>query len=412
MLQMPTGAGKTLTAAWIIRQLLDRGKRVAFVVPRTVLVDQTIRGFEAEGIIEIGVMQAAHLRTDSRMPVQVCSAQTLSRRERPEVEYVFVDEAHEMHASVLRWMKDRPDITFIGLSATPWQRGLGKYYDDLLIPTTTRELVDLGRLSKFVAYAPSDPDLSGVRTVAGEYVEDELADAMDTAEITADIIKTWLQRGENEQTIAFCVNRRHAQHVWERFVEAGVAAEYIDGETPQGNDIDDPDPKGQTRRDIFARFKSGVTKSLVSIGVLTTGFDADVRCIIDAQPTKSRVRHVQKIGRGLRTATGKDKLIILATVAPTSGSAALQTSIRGTSTTARSAMDLSGRRRSANRCRSSAPSARLCSVIGRRSVRPAVLRSSPSQKSMRLRVSWSSSARTRVALARPQRSTRSNSIAS
>jgi superfamily II DNA or RNA helicase len=47
MLQMPTGAGKTLTAAWIIRRLLDSGKLVAFVVPRTVLVDQTIREFEA-----------------------------------------------------------------------------------------------------------------------------------------------------------------------------------------------------------------------------------------------------------------------------------------------------------------------------------------------------------------------------
>ena len=177
MLQMPTGAGKTLTAAWIIRQLLDRGKRVAFVVPRTVLVDQTIRGFEAEGIIEIGVMQAAHLRTDSRMPVQVCSAQTLSRRERPEVEYVFVDEAHEMHASVLRWMKDRPDITFIGLSATPWQRGLGKYYDDLIVAATTKGLIEQGYLSRFTVFAPFQPELSDVGTVAGDFHEGQLADA-------------------------------------------------------------------------------------------------------------------------------------------------------------------------------------------------------------------------------------------
>jgi DNA repair protein RadD len=190
-------------------------------------------------------MQAAHLRTDSRQPVQICSAQTLARRERPiGVDYVFVDEAHEHHKSVLGWMRDCPDITFIGLSATPWSRGLGKYYDDLLIPTTTRELIDLGRLSKFAAYAPSDPDLSGVSTRRGEYDEDELAGVMDTVEITADIITTWLKLGENEPTIAFCVNRRHAQHVWERFREAGVAAEYVDGETPTGDDSYDPDPEG------------------------------------------------------------------------------------------------------------------------------------------------------------------------
>ena len=311
MLQMPTGSGKTLTSAHIVSGALAKGKRVAFCVPRKTLIDQTVREFEREGISAIGVIQAAHLRTDSRQPIQVCSAQTLARRKRPDVDLVIVDEAHEMHNSVLSWIADCRAVPFIGLSATPWQRGLGKHYDDLLIPTTTRELIDAGYLSDFVAFAPSDPDLSGVSTKRGDYAQDELADAMDTADITGDIVAEWLKRGENRPTIAFCVNRRHAQHVCERFVEAGVAAEYIDGETPQGDDGEEPDPAGQTRRDMFARFRSGVTKILVSIDVLTTGFDADVRCIVDAQPTKSRIRFVQKIGRGLRTAEGKDKLVIL-----------------------------------------------------------------------------------------------------
>jgi len=178
MLKMPTGSGKTLTAAHIVAGALGKNKRVAFVVPRTTLVDQTIREFEREGISAIGVMQAAHLRTDSRQPIQICSAQTLARRERPDVDLVIVDEAHEMHASVLRWAADCPGIPFIGLSATPWARGLGKYYDDLIIPTTTRELIDQGFLSDFVAYAPSDPDLSQVSAKRGDYDEDELAGVM------------------------------------------------------------------------------------------------------------------------------------------------------------------------------------------------------------------------------------------
>ena len=311
MLQMPTGAGKTLLSAHVVSGALDKSKRIAFVVPRKTLIDQTVREFEREGILAIGVVQAAHLRTDGRQPVQICSAQTLARRKRPEADLVIVDEAHEMHASVLRWITECPGVPFVGLSATPWQRGLGKFYDDLLTPTTTRELIDGRFLSDFVAYAPSAPDLSGVSTKRGDYDQGELVELMDKAEITADVVKTWLGRGENRPTIAFCVNRRHAQHVCERFLEAGVAAEYIDGETPSGDDSYDPDPEGQTRRDMFARFRSGETKILVSIGVLTTGFDADVRCIIDAQPTKSRILFVQKIGRGLRTAVGKDKLIIL-----------------------------------------------------------------------------------------------------
>jgi superfamily II DNA or RNA helicase len=118
MLQMPTGSGKTLTSAHMVAGALGKSKRVAFVVPRTTLVDQTVREFEREGISAIGVMQAAHLRTDSRQPVQICSAQTLARRERPDVDLVIVDEAHEIHASVLKWMAECPNIPFVGLSAT------------------------------------------------------------------------------------------------------------------------------------------------------------------------------------------------------------------------------------------------------------------------------------------------------
>ena len=185
MLQMPTGAGKTLLSAHVVSGALDKSKRIAFVVPRKTLIDQTVREFEREGILAIGVVQAAHLRTDGRQPVQICSAQTLARRKRPEADLVIVDEAHEMHASVLRWIAECPGVPFIGLSATPWQRGLGSHYDDLIIPTTTRELIDAGFLSDFVAYAPSDPDLSSVSTKIGDYDQDQLADAMDTVEITA-----------------------------------------------------------------------------------------------------------------------------------------------------------------------------------------------------------------------------------
>jgi superfamily II DNA or RNA helicase len=164
MFQMPTGAGKTRIAEEIIHGALAKGKRVAFVVPALSLVDQTVRSFEAEGIHALGVLQGIHPRTDRDAPIQICSVQTLARRRRPEVDLVIVDEAHQMHKEIFRWMADRPNIIFIGLSATPWSRGLGKYYDHLVIAATTRELIDQGYLSDFVAFAPSDPDLSSVST--------------------------------------------------------------------------------------------------------------------------------------------------------------------------------------------------------------------------------------------------------
>jgi DNA repair protein RadD len=126
MVQMPTGGGKTLMSAHIIRGALDKRKRVAFCVPRLTLIDQTREALDAEGIRAVGVMQGYHPLTDPEQPVQVCSAQTLARRKRPDVDLVIVDEAHEHHKSIFRWMADCPAVPFVGLSATPWSRGLGK----------------------------------------------------------------------------------------------------------------------------------------------------------------------------------------------------------------------------------------------------------------------------------------------
>jgi DNA repair protein RadD len=300
MLQAPTGFGKTLIAAHIIQRALDKGKRVAFAVPALSLIDQTVAALEAEGIDCIGVMQGIHERTDHGQPVQVCSVQTIARRRRPEADLVIVDEAHQLHREIFRWMKDCPAIPFIGLSATPWARGLGKYYDDLIIAATTADLIRDGYLSPFVAFARSEPDLANVRTVAGDFHESELAEAMDRAVVTGDIVETWLKRGEERSTFCFCVNRRHAQHVAERFLEAGVATEYMDGTTSR-----------EDREAIFTRFRSGETRIICNVGVLTTGVDLDVRCIIDAKPTQSRILFTQTIGRGLRTAEGKGHLLIL-----------------------------------------------------------------------------------------------------
>jgi DNA repair protein RadD len=300
MLQAPTGFGKTLTAAHIIERALNKGKRIAFTVPALSLIDQTVAAFEAEGIHCLGVMQGIHERTDRGQPVQVCSVHTIARRKRPDVDLVIVDEAHQLHREIFRWMKDCTDIPFVGLSATPWARGLGKYYDDLIIAATTPDLIRDGYLSPFIAFAPSEPDLANVRTVAGDFHEGELAEAMDRAVVTGDIVETWLKRGEGRSTFCFCVNRRHARHIAERFLEMGVAAEYMDGATSR-----------EDREAIFTRFRSGETRVICNVGVLTTGVDLDVRCIIDAKPTRSRILFVQTIGRGLRTVEGKNHLLIL-----------------------------------------------------------------------------------------------------
>jgi DNA repair protein RadD len=302
VLQAPTGAGKTILAAAIIEMALAKGKKVLFCVPQLSLIDQTVERFNEEGIKAIGVIQGYHPGTDGTQPVQVCSVQTLKNRKLPQADLVIVDECHVNFSFYSKWMA-MPEwqwVPFVGLTATPWTRGLGKLYDDLLIPTTTAELIEKQFLSPFKIYAPSHPDLRGVKTVLGDYHEGQLSEVMSEAKLTADIVQTWLQKGEDRPTLAFCVDRAHARKLQEQFEAAGVHCGYVDAFTTRPE-----------RKEIADKFRARLFQVICSVGTLTTGIDWDVRCIILARPTKSEILYVQIIGRGLRTAVGKTECLIL-----------------------------------------------------------------------------------------------------
>ena len=298
LLQMPTGAGKTLLAAYIIQRALDKGNRVIFCVPAISLIDQTVQAFYAEGITDVGVIQSNHVLTNYAMPVQVASIQTLANRRIPDADLVIVDEAHRWFEFTGEWMKSWDLIPFIGLSATPWTRGLGNHYDDLIIPTSIQELIDNDYLSDFKVYAPSHPDMKGVRTVAGDYHEGDISKAM--APLVADAVTTWLNHAEDRPTICFAVDRVHARLLCDSFLASGVRAEYADAYT----DIDE-------RELIRQRFHTGETQVVCNVGIFTTGVDWDCRCISLCRPTKSEMLFTQIIGRGLRNADGKDHCLIL-----------------------------------------------------------------------------------------------------
>ncbi len=302
MVQAPTGFGKTVLAAAIVRGALAKGNRVLFIVPALSLVDQTVDAFWTEGLRDVGVIQGNHELTDGLRPVQVASVQTLMRRRMPDTDVVVIDEAHQWFRAFASWMggdawAGKP---VIGLSATPWTRGLGKHYRELIVAATTGELIEAGYLSRFRVYAPSHPDLSGVRTEDGDYHAGDLAAAMDKPALTADVVETWRRLGEDRSTLCFAVDRAHAKHLQLRFDEAGIATGYVDAFT-----------EAEEREGIKRRFHAGETRVVVNVGCLTTGVDWDVRCIVLARPTKSEMLFVQIVGRGLRTAPGKTDCLIL-----------------------------------------------------------------------------------------------------
>jgi superfamily II DNA or RNA helicase len=173
-------------------------------------------------------------------------------------------------------------------------------FDDLVIGATLSDLIEQGYLSDFRAYASGHPDLSGVRTVAGDFHKGDLSAAMSKKGLTADVVATWLAHGDDRPTICFAVDRSHAGQLQQDFQRAGITAGYIDADT----DV--------VERDfIKGEFIAGRIKVVCNCRTLTTGIDWPVGCIIDAAPTKSEMLHVQKIGRGLRVNEGIPDCIIL-----------------------------------------------------------------------------------------------------
>jgi len=303
MVMAPTGAGKTKLAANLVCNAHAKGRRVAFVVPFISLIDQTLASFEAEGLrpfIDMGVIQADHPMTNYSAPILICSIDTLSRKsEFPPVDLVIIDEAHRHNKYMWSWMK-AVDIPFIGLSATPWSKGLAKHYDDLVIGITTQELIDQGFLSGFLVFAPSAPDLSGVDVVAGDFHQGQLAEVSSTPELIGSIVDTWLEDGIGRPTLCYAVDCAHARKIQAEFLSRGINAGYIDAHT----DLEE-------RQAIAKQFHDGVISIVVNVGTLVAGIDWDVRCLIIAVSTKSEIKFVQIVGRGLRTAEGKDYCLIL-----------------------------------------------------------------------------------------------------
>ena len=251
---------------------------------------------------------------------------------------------------VVQWIED-PDqahVWFVALSATPWTVGLGRLYTGgLIVGATISELIAAKVLTPFRAFAPSEPDLAGVRTIAGDFHEGELAERCDTAKLVGDVIGEWLKRGEGRPTLAFAVNRKHAQHIQQQFLEVGVACEYVDAFVDR-----------RERELIFERFRRGETKIISSVATLEVGIDLPMTaCIVDARPTRSRMAFVQRFGRGLRAAPNKVDCIYI-----DHGGNCLNSAFRPTSTKITSTTEPRRRARKNRRPKSAPSRVRSCAT--------------------------------------------------
>lgn len=315
LVQASTGAGKTVTAASIIISSVAKGNRVLFLADTLELVEQAVATFDKWGL-DVGVMQGDHYRTDESCMVQVCTPQTISARlkkqranfEQYPVGLILVDECHVVYKARDSLAEIYPNAPFIGLTATPFTKGLGRFYTDVveMIPMST--LIDQGYLSDYTAYGPDVPDMTGVAMSGEDYNAGGAAEVMSNQNLVGSILDHWKKYAEGMKTIVFACNVAHSKALSRMFVDAGYSCEHVDGYPTSA----DAAERKAERFEIIERFRKGETQILCNVAIATKGFDVpDIGCIVLAKPTKSEMLLWQMVGRGLRTAEGKDGCVVL-----------------------------------------------------------------------------------------------------
>ena len=299
LLVAATGSGKTTIACELVRLSAVRERRALFVAHRRELITQAYERLIDFGIPEsnLGVIMANDPRRNPGARVQVASIDTLRNRAKPRADLVIVDECHRALANSYRDLQQHYSrAVHLGLTATPYRadgRGLGDAYDDLVVVTSPRALIAEGFLVEprvFTVPPSALPDLSAIRTRGGDYDKRALEDAVDQKSLVGNLVEHWRRYADGVRTVVFATSVAHSRHITERFLEAGVPAEHLDGTTP--NDERDA---------IIARLASGETLVVPNVGVLCEGFDSPpVKCAILARPTKSTGLYLQMAGRILR----------------------------------------------------------------------------------------------------------------
>ena len=302
LLYAPTGFGKTEVAIALMKATSDNYKRAAIVLDRIVLVDQTSARL-SKYRINHGVFQAGHWKYDRRERLQVCSAQTLERRDDfPEIDLLIVDECHIARKQTSEFIKANPKIRVIGLTATPFTKGLGDLYTNVICGMTTGNLVDRKWLAPLKVYIAKEIDMTGAKKVAGEWAQDVVTER--GMRITGDIVDEWIKKthevfGMPKKTIVFCSGVAHGSDLVEQFANRGynfVSISYRDNDEFKKAAIED-----------FAKPDTEI-HGLIATDILTRGFDVpDVMIGVSARPfSKSLSSHIQQLGRVMRPHEDKE----------------------------------------------------------------------------------------------------------
>lgn len=247
-----------------------------------------------------------------------------------QIDYIFIDECHHVSPNntytdiVNTCFSINPNLRVLGVTATP--RRADKKALDVMFDNICYEF-DLFQALKVNCLVPptvieykTEVDLSGLRTIGGDYNEKELADILDVNNWISLAISTSLEHiNARRSTIAFMPSVLQSKKFVAELQAQGINASHIDGETPK-----------QVRREVLKQFANGSIKVLSNYAVFTEGVDAPfIDLLIDARPTKNLGLLMQMYGRGLRLYPNKKDCLILRLAAKTSVDLSLIPSLQG-----------------------------------------------------------------------------------
>lgn len=311
----PTGFGKTVLAAALIKSIFGAGKRVIFCVHRVDLITQTAKTFEKFGIPFSYIAAGYHYNPLHR--IYIASIATLKNRlGKIPADYVMVDEAHLSAAT--GWAKvaqhyktegavreiagayRRVGAKLIGLTGSPERldgKPLGDVWDKMILGPSVAWLIQQGHLSRYRAFSPAGLDLSGIRTRNGEFVTADIDDLMSGKAVLADAVRHWRTYCSGMRTIGFSPSVARAEQLAWEFREKGIVAVALDGNTPQSD-----------RKAAFHGFADRQIDLIVNCSLFCEGFDlaaqvdrdVTIEALLDCSPTQSLARDLQKKGRALR----------------------------------------------------------------------------------------------------------------
>lgn len=332
---LATGLGKTVIFSHLISQRhKTTGKKALVLAHREELLTQARdKLLKVNPNLDVGIEMANQVATENH-DVVVASVATIGRSGSNRIKKfdpkqfgtIVVDEAHHASASTYRnvlahfgvlkkdpqlverfpssgtdWNKD---CLLLGVTATPNRNdneGIDQIFDEVVFSYGILDGIRDGWLSRIRAYrVDTTTSLEEVHTLAGDFKQDELADAINNPERNNLIVKTYLDQFKDKQALVFAIDVKHAQALTKAFEEQGVPVEWVTGSTPKDH-----------RQHILEQFHNKVFNVVVNCMVLTEGYDNDtIDIIMMARPTKSGVLYQQMIGRGTRVHPDKPHLVI------------------------------------------------------------------------------------------------------